>query len=447
MPNVASCMNWSKCYISCETMRPEPSFNASPDLPSGVASPTWTCESSEQRELNFMHYSPDRRTRVLFINSALLAGADTWVHLLLLRNLSQGQFELHAAGQPGSPASAFDELRAIPGIALRPTNFGPSLWRRSNLQKLAIIAGAVPAAASLLGLAAYIRRHRIEILHSTDRPRDAIACVVLAALTGAKALIHAHVNCSDRMSRGGTWALGRADAIVGVSSHTARTFVEAGYRSDRVHAVLNAIEPSLWDPSLDPAPGRASLGVPDGAPLILSVARLFRWKGHFELLRALSLVKRKYPNVRLAVVGSDYPADSGTTQRLKEHARELGIGENVVFTGQRSDVALLLAACDVFSLPSFEEPFGLVFAEAMAMKRPVVALDSGGTPEVVVHGQCGLLSSPGDIDALAANLLRVLGDPALRAQFGEYGRSRIEEHFTPQRMASDFAALYARMLA
>jgi glycosyltransferase involved in cell wall biosynthesis len=395
-----------------------------------------------------MRSSPDKRTRVLFINSAPLAGADTWIHFLLLRNLSQGQFELHAAGQPGSPAPAFDELRAIPGIALRPTNFGPSLWRRSNPQKLAsIAAGALPAAASLLGLAAYIQRHRIEILHSTDRPRDAIACVVLAALTGAKALIHAHVNYGDWMSRGVTWAFGRADAIVGVSRHTARTFVEAGYRSDRVHAILNAIEPSRWDPSLDPAPGRASLGVPDGAPLIVSVARLFRWKGHFELLNALALVKCKYPNVRLAVVGSDYPEDSGTTQMLKEHAHELGIGENVVFTGQRSDVALLLAACDVFSLPSLEEPFGLVFAEAMAMKRPVVALTTGGTPEVVEHGKCGLLSPPGDIDALAANLLRLLGDPALRTQFGEYGRSRVEEHFTPQRMASDFAALYARMLA
>ena len=361
---------------------------------------------------------------------------------------SQDRFELHAAGQPGSPAPAFDELRAIPGIALRPTNFGPSLWQRSKFQKLASIAGGLAGrAASLLGLAAYIRHHRIEILHSTDRPRDAIACVVLAALTGAKALIHVHVNYGDWMGRGVTWALGRADAIVGVSRHTARTFVEAGYRPDRVHAVLNAIEPSRWDPSLDPAPGRASLGVPDGAPLIVSVARLFRWKGHFELLRALALVKREYPNVRLAIVGSDYPADSGTTRMLKEHARELGIGENVVFTGQRSDVALLLAACDVFSLPSFEEPFGLVFAEAMAMKRPVVALTNGGTPEVVEHGKCGLLSPPGDIDALAANLLRLLRDPALRTQFGEYGRSRVEAHFTPQRMASDFAELYARMLA
>jgi glycosyltransferase involved in cell wall biosynthesis len=388
----------------------------------------------------------DRETRVLFINSALLAGADTWIHFLLLRNLPQDRFELHAAGQPGSSAPAFDQLRAIPGIALRPTNFGPSLWQRSKLEKLASIAGVVPAAASLLGLAAYIRRHRIEILHSTDRPRDAISCVALAALTGAKALIHAHVNYGDWMSRGVTWALRRADAIVGVSSHTARTFVEAGYRPERVHAILNAIEPSRWDPSLDPAPGRASLGVPDGAPLIVSIARLFRWKGHFELISALAQVKRKYPDVRLAIVGSDYPVDSGTTQTLKEHASKLGVEENVVFTGQRSDIAMLLAACDVFSLPSFEEPFGLVFAEAMAMKRPVVALTNGGTPEVVEHGKCGLLSSPGDVDALAANLLRLLGDPALRAQFGAYGRSRVEQHFTPQRLASDFAALYVRML-
>jgi glycosyltransferase involved in cell wall biosynthesis len=402
--------------------------------------------AGRQGVLIFMRSPQDKRTRVLFINSALLAGADTWIHFLLLRNLPRDRFKLHAAGQPGSPAPALDELRTIRGVSLRTTNFGPSLWGRSNLQKLAGFADALPAAASLLGLAAYIRRHRIEILHSTDRPRDAIACVLLAALTGAKALIHAHVNYGDWMSRGVIWAFGRADAIVGVSNHTARTFVEAGYRPERVHAVLNAIEPSRWDPSLDPRPGRVSLGVPDGAPLILSVARLFRGKGHFELLSALALVKRNYPNVRLAVVGSDYPSDSGTTKMLKEQARELGIAENVVFTGQRSDVSQLLAACDVFSLPSFEEPFGLVFAEAMAMKRPVVALTNGGTPEVVEHGKCGLLSAPGDINALAANLTQLLDDPALRTQFGEYGRSRVEQHFTPQRMASDFAKIYARML-
>src|SRR5262249_60255049 len=96
-----------------------------------------------------MRTSSNKRTRVLFINSALQAGADTWIHLLLLRNLSQRQFELHAAEQPGLPASESDGLRAISGIALRPTNFGPSLWGRSNLQKLASITNALPAAPSL----------------------------------------------------------------------------------------------------------------------------------------------------------------------------------------------------------------------------------------------------------------------------------------------------------
>ena len=266
-------------------------------------------------------------------------------------------------------------------------------------------------------------------------------------LTGAKALIHAHVNYGDWMSRGVRWAFGRADAIVGVSRHTARTFVEAGYRPDRVHAVLNAIEPSRWDCSLDPRPGRASLGVPDDAPLIVSVARLFRSKGHFELLSALALVKHQHSAVRLAIVGSDYPADSGTTRLLKEHARELGILENVIFTGQRSDIASLLAACDIFSLPSIEEPFGLVYAEAMAMKRPVVALTNGGTPEVVEDGKCGLLSAPGDVEALAVNLTRLLDDPELRAQYGEHGRARVERHFSPQRIALDFAKVYAGVLA
>jgi glycosyltransferase involved in cell wall biosynthesis len=395
-----------------------------------------------------MQTSPSaHRMRVLFINSAVSIGADTAIHLLLLRSLPQDRFELHAAGQPGSPAPAFEALQAIPGIALRPTHFGPSLWQRSRLEKLASIKEVLPTIASLLGLAAYIRRHRIQIIHSTDRPRDALACVVLSALTGAKSVIHVHVGYGDWMSRGVRWAFGQASAVVGVSRFTAQTFVAAGYPPERVHAVLNAIEPARWDATLDPVPGRTSLGVPADAPLIVSVARLFRWKGNHELLRALALVKRELPDVRLAIVGGDYPEGSGETTRLKEHARELGVEESVVFPGHRSDVANLLAACDVFSLPSFYEPFGLVFAEAMAMKRPVVAFANGGTPEVVEHEKCGLLSAPEDIDALAANLLRLLRDPALRHSYGEYGRKRVETHFAPPRLAADFAELYSRLLA
>jgi len=83
----------------------------------------------------------------------------------------------------------------------------------------------------------------------------------------------------------------------------------------------------------------------------------------------------------------------------------------------------------------------------MAMRRPIAALDNGGTPEVVEHGKSGLLSAPYDIPAYAANILTLLRDPALRARMGEHGRRRVVEYFNAQRMVADTAAAYDKILA
>jgi glycosyltransferase involved in cell wall biosynthesis len=98
-------------------------------------------------------------------------------------------------------------------------------------------------------------------------------------------------------------------------------------------------------------------------------------------------------------------------------------------------------------MPSFEEPFGMVFLEAMALERPVVAVRNGGTPEVVEENVTGLLSEPGDIEGLACNMLRLARDPELRRCMGEAGRARVEEHFLPERLARDVEAIYDRLLA
>jgi len=387
--------------------------------------------------------------RVLFINSPLQPGADTQIHLLLLRSLDRRRFELHAAAQParrGEPSPAFDAISAIEGVRVRPTDFGPSLFGRSLRYRVESAARALPAAASLAGLAAYVRRHGIQIVHSTDRPRDAMACAALGLMTGAKSVIHVHVKFDDWMGRGVRWAFARADAVVGVSNFVAESLVRGGYRRDRVASVLNAIEPQAFDPSLDPVLGRTSLGVARDAPFIVSIARLFKWKGHRELVSAVARVAARIPAVRLAIVGADYPEGSGVSAELAAHAKTLGVAENVMFAGHRNDVASLLAASDVFALPSYEEPFGLVFAEAMAMKKPVVAVDNGGTPEVVRHGVTGLLSPPGNIERLAENLTTLLVDPALRARMGEAGRRDVEARFTPSRLAGDVEALYERLL-
>jgi len=106
-----------------------------------------------------------------------------------------------------------------------------------------------------------------------------------------------------------------------------------------------------------------------------------------------------------------------------------------------------MAACDVFTLPSFEEPFGLVYLEAMAMRRPVIAVDNGGVPEVVEHARSGLLSPPLDVPALANNILTLLRDRELRVRMGNYGRARVLEHFSAQRMARDAGEAYQRILS
>jgi glycosyltransferase involved in cell wall biosynthesis len=178
------------------------------------------------------------------------------------------------------------------------------------------------------------------------------------------------------------------------------------------------------------------------------VSRLFAQKGQRELLQALARVRRKQPDVWLLVVGADAVEVHGGsfTQELEVLARDLGVADRVVFTGARSDIPRIMAACDVFALPSFEEPFGLVFLEAMAMQRPIVAVNNGGTVEVVEHGRSGLLSPPYDIDALADNIVTLLTNADLRARFGAYGRSRVLDTFNAQRMARDAGRAYRAIL-
>ena len=148
----------------------------------------------------------DDTPRVLFVSSPTDIGADTWIHLQLLRSLDPDRFELHAAGQipaRGKPSPAYDALSAIPRVKLRPTDFGPSFFLESKLEKVMRLRGFAPAALSLAGLARYIRQNDIQVLHSTDRPRDAMACVLLGLATGAKSVVHVHVKYGTWMSRGG----------------------------------------------------------------------------------------------------------------------------------------------------------------------------------------------------------------------------------------------------
>lgn len=186
---------------------------------------------------------------------------------------------------------------------------------------------------------------------------------------------------------------------------------------------------------------REELGLPRGAPLVVSVGRLVKQKGHHHLLQAWPLVVGSMPHARLLVVG-----DGPWRARLAEQAKVLGVPDSVTFAGWRSDVPTILSTADVYVHPSLWEGFGLAILEAMAAGTCVVASRVSTIPELVLDGETGALVPPGDSAGLARTLLQLLADPRRRRQMGAAGRQRALERFTAERMVRATEKVYEELL-
>jgi glycosyltransferase involved in cell wall biosynthesis len=195
----------------------------------------------------------------------------------------------------------------------------------------------------------------------------------------------------------------------------------------RATAVLNGRDPAVFRPDAAArAAVRAELGVAPKACVVVVVSRLVRHKGHPELLLAM----RGVPDAELWVVGDRLPTDHGESLDRDFASAEAALGPRLRRLGYRHDVARLLAAADVFALPSHFEGLPMSVVEAMLTGLPVVATDVRGPREQVVEGVTGLLVPPGEDEPLAEALRRLSADAALRARMGEAGRARALERYT-----------------
>ena len=167
------------------------------------------------------------------------------------------------------------------------------------------------------------------------------------------------------------------------------------------------------------------------------MARLSPEKDVANLIRAAAIVRRSDPDLRIEVAG-----DGQCLPELRRLVAELGLEGQVLLLGEVGDVAGLLARGRLFVLPSRSEGISLTLLEAMARGLPVVATRVGGTPEVVVDGETGLLVPPGDPAALADAILRLQRDPEAGRRMGEAGRPRVERIFDVRRMVAEYEALY-----
>lgn len=220
----------------------------------------------------------------------------------------------------------------------------------------------------------------------------------------------------------------RSRAVIAISAFTRDTLAKYGIAPERIEVIYPGAPPAIPIPA-DEAAALRYRYVIEEKRIILAVGRLIERKGHRTLIEAMPKILAEVPNAHLVIVGQG-PMMSACS-RL---AQQSGIREHVTFTGPLDDAEVrgLYSLCDVFALPTGTgaggqvEGFGLVFSEAHAYGKPVVAGRSGGVVEAVLDGETGLLVEPDDAGAVADAIVTVLRDEVLAARLGESGRKRVE---------------------
>jgi len=298
-----------------------------------------------------------------------------------------------------------------------------------------------------------LREERYDVVHFHSQ-FAAAGGLAVARRYGALAVFSSHNPtwgspslCRSRLQRAKylteMLSLRRADGVITDSRAVAQNlFAYLGVPAERLRPVPIGVDEVYLARVRVPAEFRRRFA-PDGAPLVLNVARLAPYKNQADLVTAMRLVVDLLPEARLLLVGQ--ASDAAYATRVRETARKLGLANRCRLVGAVSaeDLRRLYVLCDVFVFPSLLESQGLSVLEAMAAGRPVVACDIGPVRENVPR-DAGILVPPGDHVALADAIVALLRDPKRRRAMGEKGRSYIERERRWERMAELTLDAYAQ---
>ncbi len=298
-------------------------------------------------------------------------------------------------------------------------------------------------ASRVAGLARVLRRARPSVFHAHLSWPLAAKYPLLAAVLARVPAVVATVQLYPefRIDRSNylqerALAIG-VDRYIAVSRDIARLLTERlAWPRHKIDVIHNGVPVDRFQRPPDPELRDRLTGGAD-RPIILTAARLAPQKGLDVLLRAAVHV----PGGQFVFAG-----EGPERPRLEAQAEKLGLDDRVLFLGRRSDVPELLAASDVFVLPSLFEGSSLAVLEAMAAGKPVVSSAIGGTDELVVDGESGLLVPPGDVGALALALNTLLSEAELRARLGARARDRVQTCFSASTAAARTTRVYEDLL-
>ena len=372
--------------------------------------------------------------KVLYVShSAQLYGAERCL-LQLLSQLDQKRFHPIVVLPGDGPLVRELEQMSIPFVVI--PSMRAWLSRKNRLWMFFLSIGILPfLTLSVTRLVRLIHEHSIDLIHSnslvildgaiaarlTGRPHVWHARELLAPETFHKFLFgpRAAVSIIRRLT----------DYIIAISKVTYESLVSQMRDAHGVHIMYDGV-PMTSQPSSEAIlEARRALGIPVDARLVGQIAQLSPAKGVEDFLLAASIVRDRIPQVVFLVVGGESQRHPHYRQHLDDLIRRYSLEGHVRLTGFREDVSDILAALDVLVLASHYEPFGRVLLEGMAFGKAIVAARTGGIPEIVEDGVTGFLVPPGDSQAIAQSILKILDDPTLARAMGQAGRVRVEQHF------------------
>lgn len=297
----------------------------------------------------------------------------------------------------------------------------------------------------LLRLRRVVRQHGIGIVHAHNFVPNYYAAIATRLMGRAEPVQVCTCHdmgmrlSNDRLRRLFLWSLRHTSRVAMVGRQVHERFIERGWVApERATTVLNAVpvERFVWSAERR-IEARRRLGLDPAVRVIGTVGRLVGLKNQKLLIAAMPALLHKFPDLHLVLIGTG-PLE----QELRAQADALGLGERVLLTGARTDVADLTPGLDVFALPSQTEGISIALLEACATRLPVVATAVGGNPEIVADGRTGLLIPSDDGAALEAALDRLLADPALALNLATAAAQWVRDHASLQSLVATTARFY-----
>ena len=319
------------------------------------------------------------------------------------------------------------------------------------LNPLALVLDAIALVVSARALARFLR---------VQRPALVVPKGLAAQFYGGLAARWVDIPCvwhvqdkvSERVGPFFPWTMALASRVLAreiiVDAESIARQLRPLVPPARVSVIPNGVDTHEFSPQVDGSAVRAEWGVPPDRLLVGVVGRLTPWKGQHVLIRAFARIAKRFPNVSVVLVGAPVFDNDNYLRELRSTVERLGLTNRIIFAGFRWDMPQTLAALDIVAHPALEKDSSpLAVVSAMAAGKPIVCSRVDGTAELFNDGADGLLVLPGDADALADKLARLLSDVNLRTRLGCAARARAERELSVEQFARRCEAVFERALA